>query len=454
MPRQKQHFEKYLNNFLKIGLSICSDEIVISNKTYEKQIKIPHIENNTLVKLNTVQTIDYRKLVHHLKKKYKKMSKINPLVIILQNILQEMTNTIEKNLDSKFDVERDVLKNEELFNFILYYVQEFGLEYKHSNFKKIFAKFEKYIEREFYVYYYLVPIYNLYGDFLKIKLSDDLWIREIFQNEYTKIVNIQNCVMNDIPNHQRKLKYVVVCRLVRNKGSNLSRDALKKFENVINALRLFKSGNSQFGSLYLSKSEIWHVNDLQKIKQNYERPSSLFKIILNKNEDKKFIVFYKHLTNRIHLLNKSNFLESSIRRFGMAFYHKKPVDKIVDYVICLESLLLEGPGESTLKLSHRLAALLGRSDKERLEIWYFIKTAYNFRSGYLHKTEERNFIIDSVNIGLDIAAKKLEEYSKEAICRIITLLSEFFNQKSIIKELDESIYDRNRLKNILKILNR
>ena len=62
------------------------------------------------------------------------------------------------------------------------------------------------------------------------------------------------------------------------------------------------------------------------------------------------------------------FLENSIRRFGMAFHHRNFVDRIVDNVISLEALLVPGVGDSTLKLAHRMASLLGDSDKERREI--------------------------------------------------------------------------------------
>ena len=79
-----------------------------------------------------------------------------------------------------------------------------------------------------------------------------------------------------------------------------------------------------------------------------------------------------------------------------------------------------------------------------------MKTAYKFRSGYLHETKERAFTVNSQRMDLNIVSEKLEEFSKIALLRMIDLMEKYKSQKKIIEELDTAIYDRKKLDDLKK----
>ncbi|MGY5147883.1 MAG: hypothetical protein ACW9W4_07790 [Candidatus Nitrosopumilus sp. bin_7KS] len=434
-------------------MATCNQEIQKSETTYQKTVNKPVFRNNVLVDLTPSTIVDYDKLIHALKNKIKKYPEMNSLFKIIKNILKTNITKIESKNKYKLDIDYEELTNEQLFNFILQYLKEHGSNFDNLKFKKNLENFNQYITTDFFSHCYLSPLYNVDGNFKEIQLSPNLWIRKITRFEFAKIVNIDNLPLKEIPPHQKRLNYVLVCKIIRKKNLKIIPTALEYFEHVANSLKLFKFGNPQFGNLYWFSSQNWNVDGLNLVEKGHERPASSQKYVLNSKLAKEFVPFFENINEKFSNLDNSNFLESAIRRFGMSFNHRKAVDTIVDYVICLESLLVPNIGDSTLKLSHRMASLLGETDDERLWIWYFVKTAYKFRSGYLHETKERTFSVNSEIIDLETVANKLEEFSKKSILRMIDLLDFYPTQKKIIEELDESIYDRKKLdllKNKLK----
>ena len=129
----------------------------------------------------------------------------------------------------------------------------------------------------------------------------------------------------------------------------------------------------------------------------------------------------------------------------MAYTHRTISNKIVDYVIALEVLLTDSPGESTIKLAHRIAALCGDTDDEMLESWEFMRAAYNFRSGIVHASKERKITIQSRTVPVNEISNKLHKMTKKSILRVINLLDTYEKQREILDALDQSVYDRKRI---------
>jgi hypothetical protein len=450
MTKQEQLYKNYLKDFLKSGLSLCENEIDSSSKLYEKQIKKPIFQNNVLTGTTTITIIDYNKLLHTLKKRINKYPKTNSFFKVIKNIFKANIDNIESKNTFKIDIDYDELSSEQFFNFLFQYLMEYGTVFDNLKFKKILSKFENFISNDFFSYYYLTPLYNVEGDFPELQLSSNLWIKKIDNFEYSKIINLNNLPLKEILPHQKRLRYVIICKIIRKKKSNFVQTALENFENVVNTLKLFGQGNPQFGNLYTFSSRDWNVDGLELVERGHEKPASSKKCVLNSKSSKNFGVFFNNIFDDLLSLENSDFLYSSITRFGMSFHHRKPVDKIVDYVICLESLLVPNIGDATLKISHRLASLLGKNDDEILWIWNFMKTAYKFRSGYLHETKERAFTVNSQRMDLNIVSEKLEKFSKMALLRMIDLMEKYKSQKKIIEELDTAIYDRKKLDDLKK----
>ena len=324
-------------------------------------------------------------------------------------------------------------------------MNNFGFNFQQNNFKKILSNFNEYLIDDSPSHYYLTPLFNVEGDFKKIILSQTIQIRPITNAEYIKITNLENLPIREIPIHHKMVKYVLVNKVEKSFIDNNSMIS-NSFEYVTNILKLFKDGNPQFGNTYWIPSPNWNVENLKIIEINHER-FSYQKYVLQKNDVQQFKNFYNAISKKIENTNHPEFLLSAMRRFGLSYRHQS-IDAIVDSVISLESLLVPGIGESTLKLAHRLTSLIGETDSERLKIWTFMKEAYKFRSGIIHESKQRSFKIDSELVEPDNVSKILIMYNKKAIINTCKLLDHYITQKDIVDELDKSMYDRKKIKNI------
>lgn len=429
-----------MQKFLKQCLSSCNLMLDASSEMYEKRIIIPTFNSSILESLVEEKIPNHRKLTFDVMKEIQGSKEILALLKTIKNLLKTQ---IEETC-SGGNTRSGINYNKMISDFVLKYMDLHGISYDHTKFKSTISAFTEYVRSDVDSYYCLSPMYNFYGNFENIRLSANLHVRKITSQEYVRIVNV-NQDFKDIPDHQLRLKYVLVSRIQHKHHSDLAQIALRDFESVANALKLFGTGNPQFGNIYTFESEIWNVNGLLLLERGHEKPPSPSKYILDDSQASKFSQFYDSLNSMLGDRKPSEFLSSAIRRFGMAFNHRNPADRIIDYVICLESLLVPGIGESTLKLSHRMAALLGKSDTNRLWLWHFAKMAYKFRSGYIHSTTEKPFKVDSEEMDLEDAACRMERYSRDAINRVVILMEKFQNQETLVEELDSSIYDRAKL---------
>lgn len=73
-----------------------------------------------------------------------------------------------------------------------------------------------------------------------------------------------------------------------------------------------------------------------------------------------------------------------IRRFNQSFDRDFVDDRAIDLFIALESLLSEGPEAIAFKIALRAAGLIGKSPSEKLQVYSFLRKAYNKRSNLVH----------------------------------------------------------------------
>ncbi len=141
---------------------------------------------------------------------------------------------------------------------------------------------------------------------------------------------------------------------------------------------------------------------------------------------------------------KYKFLDMVIRRFNYAYERDRAQDKLIDYMISFESLLLteSEKGELSFRLALRTAFLLEEEKNNREEIFKNIKDAYKVRNELVHGKHE-----DKINISLNkkydmdinLFASKIEEELRKSIKNILYKINNYDNQKEFIEELDKKI---------------
>ncbi|PKP59484.1 hypothetical protein CVT91_06630 [Candidatus Atribacteria bacterium HGW-Atribacteria-1] len=161
-------------------------------------------------------------------------------------------------------------------------------------------------------------------------------------------------------------------------------EAREKIEKAITIFRLFKEERIGYTLIIQPLAEVqnygytaeflWHqmLWTSKKIPEIYT---------LERSEIQSFTTFFK------------DFYKISFSEFNLAieYFNKSyiepytPRDSFLDLMIALENLFLkETHQELSYKLSMRMAYILGVDKKDRINIFNFMKDAYNLRSKILH----------------------------------------------------------------------
>ena len=439
--------DKNLKMYLKQLSEDCAHMLdsLKDDDEYAKTVKIPIFQNGYLTGVREERRTDYNKIMFNIKTG--KHLTENSHFKIARNILKSKLKDVKKKDISKTQ-DFGKIAIEQLSRFVIQYMKE-----RDSNpamaFKKTMSSFNKHLDGNLFSTVYIAPLYSVTGDFDTIRFSPNLYIRKATMEEYSKIVRLQNLPLKEIDQYQRRLKFILVCN-VPNDIEDLQAKALHEYAFVLNLLKLFKDGHPQFGRTYTLDSEYLDTGKIELIPSHYENITSYDPIKITQQDAKRFYAFYKNIEKKCKGIKNSEFLINSIWRFGMAYTHRIISNKIVDYVIALEVLLIDSSGETTIKLAHRIAALCGDTDDEMLESWEFMRAAYNFRSGIVHASKERKVKIQSKEVPVNEILNRLHKMAKKSILRVINLLDTYEKQREILEVLDRSVYDRKRITHLRK----
>ena len=125
------------------------------------------------------------------------------------------------------------------------------------------------------------------------------------------------------------------------------------------------------------------------------------------------------------------------------------MDKIVDLLICLEGLYVEGSGEITVRFGSRVATLLSKNDKEREDCWIFAKRMYNIRSKIVHGEEIENTEINGKKYTYDELLERLVGMARKSVLIYLQLLPLYSGNEKRVQigdDLDKAVINRLFLK--------
>lgn len=423
----------------------CADLIdqKLSDPNYMTRSTMPEYKNSQLVGTRTEDHPDYCRILHDVENNncWKDCSYFT----ISKNILK----TDVKHLcgGGLHDDSPDNFARKQLALFIAQLAKDGGHR-SLEKFRITLSSFHKHLNNNPNFTTYVAPLYNINGEFSTIRLTPNLCVRKVTSREHSEIVKLNHVPLREIPLYRRRLNFVLSCSMQGSSSKDLIRAAISEYSLAVSLFKLFKRGYPQFGRMYKVKSEHLEVGLIEHMSQSYyENPSATGEIWLKKSDARRFGVFYNTVIKKLNNAH-SLFLRNAITRFSMAYIHRIPANKIIDYVISLEALLTSGPGESSLKLAHRTTALYADDDATMVDTWEFIKQVYNFRSGMVHTSKERPIKVRSSILSIDDAESKLYKITRCSIRRMIEMVGSYKNQDEILRTLDRSIYCRKELREL------
>jgi hypothetical protein len=170
----------------------------------------------------------------------------------------------------------------------------------------------------------------------------------------------------------------------------------------------FTTGGQQ--NLNCFTTHNYSKQDIEKVKEYFER-------FLNYFSDDRFK------------------LRIGLSRFNKGCLEQEQEDKLIDYVIALESILIENSGtDLKLRFSLRGASLLGKSQDERSELFKRLGDAYKFRNNLVHGSTKVDFFKVDVDTLSHIAGR--------AILKMIDLSNLPVKKEKILEALDSFLFSR------------
>lgn len=150
--------------------------------------------------------------------------------------------------------------------------------------------------------------------------------------------------------------------------------ATEEMERLILGFRLFKEGNIRM-VFYFMKGEYGTLSIPLRTLHGHERPYSL-----NKSELKAIEDFWKEYLRIVwEKRNSKTSLGIALNRFTDGYERFRHEDKVIDFMIGLEALYLqgEGTGEFSYKMAHRVSSFLSNDKQKQKELFLGMRDSYN-----------------------------------------------------------------------------
>lgn len=131
----------------------------------------------------------------------------------------------------------------------------------------------------------------------------------------------------------------------------------------------------------------------------------------------------------------------ALRRFNLAYERVLPEDRLIDYTIALEALLLRRGEQQELayRLALRGSALLGKNPEARFEIFSRLRTAYSIRSDVVHgSSPPARVSVGSTQISFHQFIEEIGGYVRSTVKKMLAL-TESTEEVEVIGGLDERI---------------
>jgi hypothetical protein len=139
--------------------------------------------------------------------------------------------------------------------------------------------------------------------------------------------------------------------------------------------------------------------------------------------------------------DSTKYLDIALRRFSLGIEESDFEDKMIDYMISFEALLLPEASELKYRLSNRVATLLTEESGQATEIRNTLAKAYDLRSVIVHGGEFQPIKIEGITIESRDFCSTIENYLRMCIRLFIVLSETYKRQQAIIDLIDEALFD-------------
>lgn len=360
------------------------------------------------------------------------------------NYLRE--NDKVKKLYTDYEISRSIPLT--FLEKILFHKETFVADFDEERFNEFYQSFETYLHSETVHYRSFAILRNLEIETEELTLTDNLKIRTLSDSEFEKLVNVSLLPISQLSFVSLSPKNLILERAFTIKKNpevvyysptnEQTKETKSLFDNVINALRLFKKGRVGYEAIFGEIVSDWEGSGFRTSSSPtfpHAFPGS-FK--LHESEQEDFIEFW-HFFKGINFKALDKSFRIATNRFNSAYERKDPEDRLIDYVIALTSLFSKKRerGLERYRLSMRGAILLESHSEKRKKVRQEILEIYDKISAVVHGREIKKFHNFT---NLTDLVDKAEEYVRRSIKVLLQLDLKVGGRSKIIDKIENGLF--------------
>jgi len=298
-----------------------------------------------------------------------------------------------------------------------------GLDQFHS----IYPHFEEYIHSKEICVSQIAQLRNFESEAGTIRLEENLQIRRLTNDEVRDIARLAQMSMpahwppKDLLRHEYGIESWVTL-----KKQTLLDDAPRypyQPEHVLVALRLFKPG----AVFYNTVVDYHHDWKYKAGLRDHATGGTWEKSIAHKQ---MYLLNKDEIESVVHLWETvkdadTRLISVAIARLESGLTREDPKDRLIDFMIGLESLFGVGEGELSYRMATRLAWFLHPDQEDfdsRKEVYSRFRTAYELRSKAVHGVENFTGKLRNYNDTAQLLSlvDVVEDYLRQSTCRFLS----------------------------------
>jgi hypothetical protein len=210
--------------------------------------------------------------------------------------------------------------------------------------------------------------------------------------------------------------HVIKCKARQIKGEPLTIKNRDLFHQIALSLLVFQEGQITVGPMF-RRDELAFI-PLAGVMFTYGPDAGMpifgGEYVITKEQTRSFVSLYKTLSKKIE---SSGFLRRSLERFRLSYHDYHNEERIIDYIICLESLYLPRElQELSFKLALRVANLLNAEfgiDKHKA--YDDIYAAVRLRGAVVHGEEPKVQKIIQEYGDMPSFVRVIEDYTRKSL---------------------------------------
>jgi len=313
-----------------------------------------------------------------------------------------------------------------------------------TKFRESYNGIEGFFYNNNFTYRYIAPIKNFKSDKEKIQIGENLFIIKLTDKDFEDLHSYTALFSNGPENifHRSDYAFVYECevRKVIGESKHPSVDSQQKvteiFDNLCSVLRLLKPGNLNYNTVY-PRPTSWTFFP-QGFSSFFTDRQTTFGATyhLEKNDIAKLLKLWNEYKKYMKI--KTSGIDLAMRRFGFGYNRMRQEDRLIDYLISFEALVLPSDRqELSFKLALRTSMLVAKNIRQRTKVFALMKKAYNIRSQIVHGAEIKlPIIIENADYNLKELIDMVESSLRSAIINFIQILKTKKKHSEVISFLD------------------